>query len=92
MSNSRIKQRRDNPRGCARVTKNAADLAVELSKTTGTVVNSKVRKVAEMTLEEIEADYRRQNAIDLQGILDVMKELDVDFDQAETIYDRRRGV
>jgi hypothetical protein len=56
------------------------------------VVNSKVRRIAEQTLDEIEADYRRQNAIDLQGILDVMKELDVDFDQAETIYDRRRGI
>lgn len=86
-----VKARRDDPARHARHTKYLAESQAGLKERLGDPIDKTLQFYLDISQEELEQRYRRQNAIDLEYILDIRKEFDVGFDEAETIYDRRNG-
>lgn len=86
-----VKARRDDPARHALHTKYLAESQAGLKKRLGDPIDKTLQFYLDISQEELEQRYRRQNAIDLEYILDIRKEFDVSFDEAETIYDRRNG-
>lgn len=86
-----VKARRDDPARHAHHTKLLAESQADLKMTLGDPIDKTLQFYLDISQEELEQRFRRQNAIDLEYILDIRKEFDVSFDEAEKIYDRRNG-
>jgi hypothetical protein len=85
------RERRDDPEGAARVQKNAAELSVQIKTDLGHPIPQWIQHIVDTPLEDLIAKNRKQNAVDLEYILDIMNKMSVSFEDAEMIYDRRNG-
>lgn len=86
-----VKARRDDPARHAHHVKILVESQARLKEQLGDPIDKTLQFYLDISEEELEQRYRRQNAIDLEYILDIRKEFDVSFDEAEKIYDRRNG-
>ncbi len=85
------RERRDDPAGHARSQKIAAETAVLVKTKLGDPIPKWLQYIIDTPLDELIAKNRKQNAVDLEYILDIMRKEQVGFEDAETIYDRRNG-
>lgn len=85
------RSRRNDPVAHARAQKIAAEASVRVKTNLGDPIPKWLQHIIDTPLDDLIAKNRKQNAVDLEYILDIMQKMGVGFEDAEMIYDRRNN-